>query len=773
MKEKVQLTENAMNSIENGAVLYEKDTKVESIALLVKGRVELVADGISMVLGTGNFLGACDIGKEIHSFTYMAKDDCAVFVIPIHGMADIERILTEKPDYRGLLVTSLNYFLAEIKKQLQHLREEKESLCDFIREKYELCDQVASMCGFEVSVENALQKIEMAMMQSLQEPEDLGKYYLECAKMPIEVQKKFFCGSQYVAMYHYREQCDVINEFLAYCREHGQVLYRLFRCLILEEDALFQTVGKLALALLEKGVRDPRIDQSVDQIVEKINETETFLTEKAGISIQLDRDKMERLYFALLSGEGQTQEEIDKLDEPGVEYLYESLSQIVEYAPVHMRVKSEFTEAVEAFTALGDKFARTPEATEIRKNISKLYYEIYEAVVRKSMDDEDVPLAVRLFLDYGFVSEKLLTDEELDTMLRLRPEADPEEGGCRAYTMATWLQAVYDGVKETSKNEFDEDFAAYLRRQVKEQKITQKEMDEAISDKEQRMHFECQNMFRYASRIINGNVTMFVPILCSEGIFSNMKNSYMTEKRLNDAIRQIEKIDYSLFYRERLASYENVDINKAIVIERVTPDIILFPVYGRNTIMWQDITGKRRTSKGRLFVPVWLEKELSLEMVHLLGNFRWEKCRTETGSHWNDFRYPSLTSEYTDYLQFYKKNSELSQERKNKIRAQLVQCNNKHKEVFLKDYADWILRESRGAMKLSRVSRAILFTYCPFSTETMKTLEGQTAYSEAAKKYIRDNRAARKSLDMMMHKWVKAGLEVPKEITATAEYLKG
>lgn len=163
MKEKVQLTENAMNSIENGAVLYEKDTKVESIALLVKGRVELVADGISMVLGTGNFLGACDVGKELHSFTYYAKDDCAVFVIPVQGMAGIERILAEKPDYRGLLVTSLNYFLAEIKKQLQHLREENESLCGFIKEKYELCDQVATMCGFEVSVENALQKVENSM----------------------------------------------------------------------------------------------------------------------------------------------------------------------------------------------------------------------------------------------------------------------------------------------------------------------------------------------------------------------------------------------------------------------------------------------------------------------------------------------------------------------------------------------------------------------------------------------------------------------------------
>ena len=93
MNEKVQLTGNAMNSIENGAVLYEKDTKVDSIALLVKGRVEMAADGISLVLGTGNFLGACDIAKGTHSFNYIARDDSVVFVIPIRGMEEMEQIL--------------------------------------------------------------------------------------------------------------------------------------------------------------------------------------------------------------------------------------------------------------------------------------------------------------------------------------------------------------------------------------------------------------------------------------------------------------------------------------------------------------------------------------------------------------------------------------------------------------------------------------------------------------------------------------------------------
>lgn len=172
-------------------------------------------------------------------------------------------------------------------------------------------------------------------------------------------------------------------------------------------------------------------------------------------------------------------------------------------------------------------------------------------------------------------------------------------------------------------------------------------------------------------------------------------------------------------------------------------------------------------------MPVLFEKETDAEMVHLLAGFRWEKCRTDMGNRWNDFRYPSLTSEYTDYLQFYRKNSELSQERKTKIRAQLQQCNNKHKEVFTKDYTDWVLRESRGAMKLSRVARTILFTYCPFSAEIMKALEGQTVYMEAAKKYVRENRAAIKNIEMLMHKFEREGMEVPQEVRDTSEYLKG
>lgn len=772
MENKVQITANSMNSISSGSVLYERGDAVDSIGLLVKGRVEAVSDGVCTVLSSGNFLGVCDVEKGNHTFTYMAKDDATVYILSVNGLDSISNLLRIKPEYCGLMVTSLNFFIVELLKRLEQLKKENEALFDFMNKKYLLCAETAKSNGIDIETESPMQKIAKYSQDEVSLSEKT-EYYKQCAGLPIDAQKKYFSGSQYIAFFHYKEQCQVIDSLVHACSFYGQYLYKYFRSLVMDEDSLFQTIGRLALTMAEKNIKSALIESSVDEIVEKINDTETFLIEKMGMEIELDRERMERLYFALLSGETSVESEIEELDSPGIEYLYNALEQITEYAPVHLKVKSEFTENIEEFTALKDKFGKSPEISALRKKITNGFFEIYEAVLLRSFEDKALPLAVKMFLNYGFVSEKLLTEEELTTLVSLRPEKYKEEDGCRVYSMRKWLKAVYDGVKATSKNEYDMDFEGHLRELVKQNKLEKKEIPTELADKEKRMHFECQNMFRYADRVVSGNISSFVPVLCSDGIFNNIKNSYMTEQKINEAVRKVEQVDYSIFYRDRLAAFDKIDIAKATVIERITPDVILFPIYGKNCIMWQDITGKKRSSKGRFLMPVLFEKELDTEIVKLLAGFRWEKCRTDMGNRWNDFRYPSLTSEYTDYLQFYRKNSELTQDRKTKIRAQLQQCNNKHKEVFAKDYMDWILRESRGAMKLSRVARRILFTYCPFSAENYKALEGQTVYAEAAKKYIMENRAERKNVDMLIHKFEREGIEIPEELQNTSEYLKG
>jgi hypothetical protein len=494
---------------------------------------------------------------------------------------------------------------------------------------------------------------------------------------------------------------------------------------------------------------------------------ENLLTDAAGINPNLDRERMEQVYFALLSDDTGSLESFEKED---LSMLNGAMTQIVEYAPVHVKVASEFTEAMEEFLALTDKFARTPEATAIRKKVSVNFFELYEAVLLKSFDDANPPLAINLFLRYGFVSEELLTEDELKTLISL-PEIDNETLECKVYTMPMWLRAVYKGKKNPSKDEFDMDYEAHLRQDATEGKIPKTEMDKAFRNPKKRLHFEVDNLLRYADRLINGNISAFVPVLCSEGMLNKLDKAVVTGAAINAAVRKIEKIDYSIFYRESMASYENAGVTHFEIVDRYVPDFILFPVYGRTGVMWQDMEGRKKTSHARILLPSLIEQDVEQEILKLMAHFRWEKCRSEMGAQWNNYRYPSLTSEYTDYLQFYKKNSELSPDRKEKVKAQLQQCNNRHREVFTRDYQDWIMREAAGAMKLNKVARELMFTYCPIAPEIAEGLLVQTAYQEAARRYTAEKRKKEKNMNNTLNRFEKNGVKVPKEVELTKKYL--
>ena len=43
------------------------------------------------------------------------------------------------------------------------------------------------------------------------------------------------------------------------------------------------------------------------------------------------------------------------------------------------------------------------------------------------------------------------------------------------------------------------------------------------------------------------------------------------------------------------------------------------------------------------------------EIMDNVGRYRWEMCRKLQGVRWNDISEHSLTSEYYDYIQYYKR----------------------------------------------------------------------------------------------------------------------
>lgn len=757
---------NGTNSLPKGTVIFEKGEPLESVALVLKGRIMVQADGIRMNLGSGNFLGMCDVKNKLHSFTYTALDDMVVYVLPVSNFEQACYLLDQKAQYRGLLVTSYNYIISQLDKMCARLKTESDSAYEFLMNQYQEYKSLVQSSGLVPEELSSIERLEQ-QKPGKTEFHPRHEYCIECSKIPVEAQRNFYSGSAYVAKELYAVQCQVIPKVLEMCRAYGDWLGRIFRIMVMDERNLFSLTGKMALALKKAGQNESKLVRVLDELMKKIDETETILTDVVGRSPNMDRRRMEEIYYALLSNDADAVIE-NKGDDISV--LNGSLRQILEYTELDEEVAAGFAEGVEQFLALGDKFARVPEAAAVRKKVTKGFFEIYEAVVKRSFRDENPPLAVRLFLRYGFVSEELLTADQLSALISL-PNIDNTSLECKVYTMPMWLKEIYEGRKNPSKDEFDTDYEEYLRKEAATGKRDPKTVQDTFMDPDQRLHFEIDKLLRYADRNVNGNISSFVPILCSEGLYNKIENAVVTGAAINSEVNKLEKLDYSIFYREKIMAYAEVEIPNFANTLRFTPDFILFPVYGRNGVLWQDIEGRVKQSHARILLPSLFEQDLGAEILKLMAHFRWEKCRTDMGAQWNNYRYPSLTSEYTDYLQFYRKNSELTPEKKEKIKAQLQQCNNKHREVFARDYADWMQKEAVGAMRLNRITRNILFTYCPFASDVAQGLLVQNAYQEAARRYMTEKRKLEQSFTVIERKFEKNGRELPQEIKNTKRYL--
>ncbi len=761
------LNVNTVNQIPKGTVIYHVDEPFNSICLLLKGRVLVEADGIKTIFSSGNFLGACDINNDNHSFTYTAYDNATVYAFTVQSNQDFENVLAKSAEYYGLLNTSLNFFIAELNRTYKSLEEQCKSIREYIFTEYDAYLETGKKTGISAEYIPAIDTMRKEEEEELT-PEKHIPYYVACSELHVPVQKEFYMGNPFVSMYHFREQRNCVFSLLKMLSGRSKEMLRYFRILITDEKNLFSLIAGMAMNLGYMGKDNKKESDVVDEIIQKINEIETFLINKVGQKVSVNRKKIEKIYLLLMSGE--VAEDTDLEAEEDISDLENSMEQILSYTTIEKELKDEFVELVNQFKSLSDKFGKEDGSSKLRRKIASHYYTIYEKIFIQSLEDSNPPTAVRLFLTYGYLCETLLTEEQLKELVKLSPK-DNYKDGSKVYTMPEWLTAIHEMRKMPSKNEFDQDFEQYIRQEQMEGKRTKEELNELQTNPKVRVRYEIQNVFQYANRVLYGRATTFVPILCSEGFMSALSGCYLTADRLNAQIAEIEAIDFSIFYREKVVFYKEANITKENVVKRYCPDILLFPMYGQNALMWQDIVGKKKTTKGRILFPIFFESNLEKEMIKMLGTFRWEICRSEQGMHWNDLQYPSLTSEYTDYLQFYRKNSLLSADTKEKVKTQLTQSSNRHRTVFSKDYEDWVIREANGGVRVNKVARAILATYCPFRKDIRDKMNGQPMNAEAGKRFVLQRAKQLKQLQISCSKFDKAGIPIPEEIERTREYL--
>ena len=773
MKKTINL--NAVNQYTKGNILYSEGEPLSSIILVIKGRVQIHHEGASYYMGPGSFLAVSDIFDGRYQSTYTAQEDLVVYVFAIDHKDDIENILSINKDYSGFIIMSLNKIISELGKLHNDILKQGRGLYDFLIEKFNLYFESATRLGYTAKKPKWVN--DLTEFDSYITPDvDKINYYMEKAAIPIDVVKAYYSYSNNITIYQMGDQVDLINQINELLKEYAKKLSIMADYLINEADTcLFDLFAAYAIEVANADGNSSELIDHMDSIIEEINSTEIFFKNRLGRKMDINRKRMEEVYHLLISGTNDKEMSIhahlkySEYDTDKVIAMLEgSYNQILDYSGIEVNKAKIMQDTMMDFVNIKERLSMEDSARKIRKKITDEYYELYKYVFLKAYNDKNIPRVVDMFLKYGYADERLLNKEQLLTIYFLKDEE--VSNNLKVYSIKDWLKLIYEGKKEPSKNEFDLEYNDMLISLKNKGKLSDKQVKEYAVDMERKLDYEIQNMFRYNNRTTNGQITTFAPVLHKDMLYGQLDKFFVTPSIIMEAFNKLFEIDYSVFDRESLYVKKEKHIEKEYIIERVYPDIILMPTVGVNGIMWQDITGKRRNTPGRFLFPIFSESNLYLNIIKVCGRFRWEMCRTIEGTAWNDIKVKSLTSEYSDYLQFYRKNRDLSEERKEKIKLQIQKGRNNSREIFVIDYEAWISYESRGAIKLNKLVREIMATYCPFTKKLREQITIQPIFEDAFARYYRNRLKKIRETEGRHRLLKKDNIELTKELIDTLTY---
>ncbi len=773
-----KMNPNAVNQFPKGSIIYTEGEPVDSVGMIIKGRVMLHNQGARMILGSGSFLGIHDLYKGKHQSTYTAIDDLILFAYPISRVEELDTILSVNKDYHGFMVASYYKIIYELDQIYHGLLRGSSALYNFLKEYEQKYLNLAARQGIRGKAVERIAGLKMRDSDMELLPDRI-QYYIECRNLPLDAVKTFYSYGNLVTLYQVEDQVNIVNQQIELLGEMAQDYVAMAYCLIDETDTcLFRLVAELSISMDNRNGTSNEIMEMMDSIIEQVNQAETLVERMLGIQFNVNRKRMEEIYHLLLSSN--QEESVDsglllKYSQEdtanALEEMKDSFSKILAYGRIQGEKAEEMQAAMQDFVYMKDKFSTEDTARRLRRKLAEHHYEIYLPVFIRAYKEKKIPRIIDMFLRYGFADERLLTQDQLLALYFLKEE-EREAKICKIYDIKEWLTLIYEGKKEPSKNEFDMEYSEYLAGLRKQNRLKEADMAKELTNNAGKLHYEIQNMFRCNNRITSGQISSFVPFLHKDQWSNTVEKLLVKTEKVTETLASILRIDYSVFDREVIYFSQEKNITKEYVIRRIFPDIILMPTVGTNGIMWQEISGKRRDTPGRFLLPIFSDMNLGVLLIRILGRFRWELCRTIEGIAWNDIQNKSLTSEYSDYLQFYRKNRELSEEKKEKIKNQIQKGRNNSREIFVMDYEQWIGYESTGAIKLNKPVREIMATYCPFSKEIREQIRQQPLFEEAMARYNREKQRKVREIEGRHRLLQKENIEIPKELVDTLNYYR-
>jgi len=745
-----------------GEIIFSEGQPLEFLSFITNGVVEASFLGRKFKYEKGDILGFYDVDAGAYSHTYTAVSNVAMLTYPFDDYSAIEKLLRENADVANRLVESVCRQVTEFMHYWAALGHEADASYEALMDIY---PQYGRLCKlYAAAPEKLLGLSAVTRYSDMNGPEGwIHDYYTEIGALDPTARKGFFYGKPGISSGFIRRAISDLLHVMQACKSYQDYLKNTVKYFINHDGQdLFALISGLHLSSIN--IRGA--DSDVDSLMARLT---GLLSVMASIDAAAYQTRL-NAYRNDLVVRRASQVLTDAPAAPGdSQNLSDHLNIILDYSGCPGEVCNKFSRNVHEYANLTDRGGADDETKRLRNELAALFYQIYQSVFIKTLNDPEPSTIINMFLNFGYVDAGLAGQENADYLYSIADtfRGDPEKG---VYTLREWLLAIYNGTKEPSRSEFDMDYTDTVRDMKAKRTIDAKDETRMLADQEGKLKFEMENAFPTVNKITFGRIATFCPLFADHNTQRKPEDTLVTPSMLKEAIDEILEIDYSAFYRETMYSNPESGVPKEFLHVEVLPDIILMPNVGIRGVMWQEIEGKKRTTPARIFLPAFLEVDLKALLVRLTGEFRWEMCRRVQGARWNDLSDPSLTSEYCDYLQFYRKNSELSAEIKESIKAELDRAKKNFRAVFVSNYADWLQYEANGSLRLNRTVRRMMFEYCTFAAPIRDRMKQNPQYAELFTKFNIKQQKNLRHITSVIQKVRQSGKPVPQELQDELEF---
>lgn len=810
-------------SVEAGEHIFLEGQDANTINILAKGKVnvyispsveqghmdgdQLLAESYRLFSIDQNiFIGANDLFlSKKHTLSYRASKDTVIFSYLADSMNEVEELFRQKNDYPAYVLNSISNMidcayasLKKLEQLIKSLSVTTDNLCLLfwiLKDKH----------GFTYEPLHSAFRDSMSKLQELKErkislPYSFDEAFLECSHFEYdyfpseeidtlkmnyykhicsldESLKRQFLNQNFVISQYSCTDCSLllenilvrIKEAFKVAEEYMEMFYSA------EETCIFEAFLKAGAQLEDSRYEPTDIIEVLQYMSDKIKNMVDVFKNDYHHTLGIDTDAIEEnvshlmVELALKRIDASESFDLHTVREGIPEELNNSAEKILAYSNIPKDRYDFFMNALGAFRQLKDKQSGNELSVSISKDLTSVFFEIYEAVLKRVAAENNQDKLLHLFLTYAYMDEKLLSPEHLWSLYEIGNNAASSD---QCYSMKNWLQLIYNKEKNPSVNSFAMDYFDVFREMRKHGEVREKDKAEYENNRDGRLNFEISNLFKPNQRLCSRHSGNYFPILYDEIIIKDLDKALVTPQKVNEAIQKVLEVDFSAFHREISYFNQKKGIEKEFIMQSVRPDIILMPAYGTTSLMWQDIAGRVRNSPGRFIIPIFTAENLNDMIQRLIGEFRWELSKTMLGLVWNDITIKSLTSEYMDYLQFFKKNRDISEESKEKLKKQIKRYRNISKDIFTSDYVVWLNYESNGTIRLNKLVRDILYKYCPFSKDIRGKLSNHPSFTAPANQFEKLRTKQVKDLENRHARYTRNGIALDEEMIETLNFYK-